>query len=666
MSPVQRPVLGAVVLAVLVAASSAHAAIGDNVLVSRADGLNGAKGNTANGSGSPSLSETGRYVAFLSNFPFDLIADSASPVSSDIYFRDVQAGTTQLVDRATGATGAKAVAGYFPAISGDGRKVVFTSPTPLDPAVSGTSNNHAYLRDIDAQTTEVVDRATGASGAVGNVSAYDPHVSGTGRYVCFSSAANNLDPAATNGQLQTFVRDRQTATTTVVSRATGAGAVGNGVSGSCSISTDGRYVAFTSQSSNLSPDDGDTTPDSYVRDTQTNTTILASRADGASAKANGAASVQALSADGRHVLMYAFAANFGPNGLYVRDLDAGTTTLASRGPGDGVADSGSISGWTISGNGRYVAWRTTAQNLLPDDTDLIADVYWRDVRDKVTKLVSRAAGDSGVKGNHNSEAPSLSGDGAFVAFGTSADNLIPEDHDVYADIIEREVAPPSAPVAPVIPVTPVADTPVLTTPTGPTTSAVTLPPVTVAPKPAGPLELICSGRQLTILDIVPSGKELRVAGIARTELAGRTVTVMRGRQQLGSGTVRSDGRFAVTATKPSGTGHVRIFAMIGKAESQPLSIERRFVILGRKVKGTKLQLSMRFDGPVRGGKVQLVRRVSCKETQKVQSVTVGRKGTFTLSVPLPAAEQGLVFYRVLAPLQHAASYTLPIAVSATG
>jgi hypothetical protein len=187
----------------------------------------------------------------------------------------------------------------------------------------------------------------------------------------------------------------------LVSRASGAsGAKGNGLSKVIGISGDGRFVAFSSLATNLSPDDGDATYDSYVRDLQTGTTTLVCRASGADgAKGNGASADGAVSADGRFVAFESGATNLDPDDgdaifdAYVRDLQTNTATLASRASGAGGAK-GNGNSWrpAISADGRFVAFRSGATNLSPDDGDATEDVFVRDLQANTTTLVSRATG----------------------------------------------------------------------------------------------------------------------------------------------------------------------------------------------------------------------------------------------------------------------------------
>ena len=185
---------------------------------------------------------------------------------------------------------------------------------------------------------DLVSRASGAAGAKGSFGSSAAGISGDGRVVSFSSGASNFVPEDRDGFGDVYARDLQTDTTTLVSRASGVtGANSNGPSYGMSLSADGRFVAFQSLASNLSADDGDATSDVYVRDLQTNTTTLVSRASGASGvKGNGGSSGASLSADGRLVAFHSVASNLSADDhdasfdVFVRDLQTGTTTLVSR------------------------------------------------------------------------------------------------------------------------------------------------------------------------------------------------------------------------------------------------------------------------------------------------------------------------------------------------
>ncbi|HSI81878.1 MAG TPA: hypothetical protein VK919_14640, partial [Solirubrobacterales bacterium] len=296
--------------------------------------------------------------------------------------------------------------------------------------------------------TLLVSRASGPAGATGNQDSEDPASSANGRFIAFESLATNLSPADGDALYDIYVRDLRTNTTTLVSRASGAGgAKGNGESENPSISADGRYVAFESESTNLHPADGDAVDDVYVRDLQTNTTTLVSRASRAGgAKGDAPSGDPDISANGRIVAFDSRATNFHPldgdatSDVYVRNLRADTTRLVSRASGRGGAKGDDVStDATISADARVVAFHSEATNLHPADGDGIRDAYARNLKTNATVLVSRASGAGGAKGNGPSNEPKISGLGRHVAFESDATNLHPADDDSTRDVYVRDL-----------------------------------------------------------------------------------------------------------------------------------------------------------------------------------------------------------------------------------
>src|SRR4051794_36626829 len=163
----------------------------------------------------------------------------------------------------------------------------------------------------------------------------------------------------------------------LVSRAGGAeGATGNDGSTAAALAAGGRFVAFSSNATNLHPDDADAVSDVFVRDLQAGTLVLASRGSGiAGAKGDGSSGVPSISSDGRFVAFASNATNLvtedadGTSDIVVRDLQTNTTTLVSRASGAGVKSNADSFTPAISANGRFVAFASNASNLSPDDTD---------------------------------------------------------------------------------------------------------------------------------------------------------------------------------------------------------------------------------------------------------------------------------------------------------
>ena len=429
------------------AAAPAFAVEGETELISRASGAAGVKQN-ADGFIS-SLSPAGRMVGFSSSATNLDPADG--DVLFDVYARDRIANTTTLVSRATGAAGSKANGDSFSfSASGDGRKVVFESAaTNLDPADADTGSD-IYLRDLNANTTTLVSRASGAAGAKANGRSIFASISADGRYVLFSSEATNLAADDADPGFDVYVRDLVANTTTLVSRASGGAKANDAVTSSVvgAISPDGRYVAFGGSATNLDPADPDEDADAYIRDVVANTTTLVSRASGSGgAKSNSDSFGPSLSTDGSALTFQSLATNLDPADLdstrdiFIRDLGGSSTRLVSRASGAaGVKGNMDSVAAAAADQGRYVAFSSESTNLDPDDTDVLRDIFIRDMVRNLTTLVSRASGPDGAKGNAEAENDVLiTADGRFVGFDSPATNLNPDDVDALGDVYVRDV-----------------------------------------------------------------------------------------------------------------------------------------------------------------------------------------------------------------------------------
>ena len=393
------------------------------------------------------LSDDGRILVWTS-LSTNLTPDP--PTGAGVFARDLETGFTELISRASGVAGARANQGSAdPVVSSDGRYVAFTTGgSNFDPADTVAGSADVYIRDRQTSTTTLVSRASGAVGAVGNNYSNPVSISDDGRYVAFFSGASNLDPADTDTNDDIYVRDLQSQTTTLVSRASGAAGVNaNGGCFRASMSDNARYVMFACVATNLTPDDTDAAIDVFVRDLQANTTVLVGRASGPTgAKPSSGADMGSLSGDGRFAAFHTPASlvpDDTDNGwdVYVRDLQTSTTLLVSRASGatGAVADGITINP-SISDDGRHVSFMATSTNLSPDDTDANQDAYVRDTQVDFTTLISRRSGVAGAKqNNHIGQQVPLSGDGRYAAFYTSATNLDPVDTDAVTDVYVRDM-----------------------------------------------------------------------------------------------------------------------------------------------------------------------------------------------------------------------------------
>jgi Tol biopolymer transport system component len=441
LAPLLHVALGALLLAThpAVAQTTARISISSN----------GTEGNNNSGIYGLSMSTDGRYVAYTSGA--DNLVPGDTNGKEDVFVRDTATGTTNRVSVATDGTQGNGASGE-PSISPDGRYVAFNSGASN--LVPGDTNGKGdvFVRDTVAGTTMRVSLA--ADGTQGNEYSTDPSISADGRYVAFYSAAFNLVPGDSNGYEDVFVRDTVMGTTKRISVATN-GTQGNSYSYGPSISADGRYVAFYSYAYNLVP--GDTNgeynltygSDVFVRDMVAATTTRVSVASNETEGTFGSTS-PSISADGRYVAFTSLSDNLVPGDtsfhwdIFVRDTVTTTTRRVSVASGgtDGNADSLDPS---ISANGRYVAFYSNASNLVPGDTNGKEDVF---VWDTVANITTRVSVDSdGAQGNADSHPICISADGRYVAFTSDASNLVTGDTNERSDVFLRGPLSSIAPVS---------------------------------------------------------------------------------------------------------------------------------------------------------------------------------------------------------------------------
>ncbi len=312
-----------------------------------------------------------------------------------------------------------------PGISLDGSVVGFVSnATNLVPNdTNGVEDIFVHERMTDR--TERVSVST--EGVEGNEFSdrFPPSLDASGRFVAFESLATNLVPGDTNATADIFLRDRRRRTTVRVSVGTN-GNEGNGFSIAPALSNDARYVAFVSSATNLVPGDTNGFVDAFVRDRRAGTTSRVSLATGG-AQSNGDVTLSpALSDDGRFIAFASRATNLTPQGapgLFVRDRRAGTIALASASSAGVAGNAGGVAGGiAMSRDGRFLAFDSASTNLVSNDTNGTPDVFVRDLVRGRTERVSVSS--SGSQGNGSSGLPSISADGRFVAFGSSSTNLV--------------------------------------------------------------------------------------------------------------------------------------------------------------------------------------------------------------------------------------------------
>lgn len=375
------------------------------------------------------ISADGRFVAFDSEAD-NLVTGDVNGFG-DVFLRDLQLGTTVLVSTTTGGAQANGGSGS-PVVSADGRYVAFESGA-TNLAATADTNGFTDVYVKDTQTGAVTRASLSSTGAEPNNETAVLSISGDGRYVVFDSDADNLVPNDTNGARDIFVRDTQANTTIGVS----VGGNSGGFDGS--ISLDGNFVVFNSGSTNFVPDDTNGRADVFVYSMLTGGIARAS-VSSSGVEGNNASLEPSISGDGRYVTFSSASTNFTAldtyyyNHLYIRDMQAGTTMLASV--KDGFVMVGESDASEISSDGRYVVYSF-------DDKGDGMPTRWLYLYDRVTALHTMVVSTGTSNYEWNPLLPSISGDGRFITFASSSPNFTPGDTNDARDVFLKDLlAPP--------------------------------------------------------------------------------------------------------------------------------------------------------------------------------------------------------------------------------
>lgn len=385
------------------------------------------------GSESSLLSHTGRYAVFASKSSKVVAGDDNKFM--DVFIKDRKTKTNELVSVSSDGVQGNSTS-YPTALSGDGRFVVFTSEAStfaspdVDPG--GEESLDVFIRDRLLGTTERVSVGSDKTAAMGPSFAGD--LSDDGRFVVFESGAANLVPNDDNFGYDIFVRDRELGTTEVASVRSN-GELAESSSAAPSISADGRYVAFES-GAELAKGDSNRAWDSFVHDRESGKTKRISVTSEGKQSPYGGVDPD-LSADGRMVLFYAESKlspsdtnNRGDAYLYV--MKSGAVRRISRRCKDDCYPT------SISATGRYLVYASTSPSIVPNDTNGDNDYFLFDrkerdlVRVNVSSRGRQARGEKGFW-----IGADVSGDGRFVAFDSSATNLVGNDTNNAYDTFLR-------------------------------------------------------------------------------------------------------------------------------------------------------------------------------------------------------------------------------------
>jgi Tol biopolymer transport system component len=378
-----------------------------------------------NSFGPAAISSNGRYIAFES-FASNLVRHDTNG-TGDIFVRDRVSGKTTRVSISSAERQGKA-GSFDPAISEDGRFVAFASDA--NNLVPGDTKDQTDVFVRDRKKGKTVRVSVATDGTEADAQSYAPAMSADGRYIVFYSEATNLVPNDSNGSGDVFLRDRVAHTTTIMS-VDSSGNYGDSGGSEPDISADGRIIAFTSQSVNLVGGDGNSTADIFVHNRVSGKTSRAS-VDSDENEAHGQCDRPALSADGRFVAFESFANDLDPSDanpvddVFVRDRQKGTTRIASVSSSE-AAGNGLNRAADISATGRFVVFMSDSTTFVGADTKPGRDIYMRDRELGKTRLLSVKT--NGTKGNGASIFPVISADGRWVAFASLATNLVKPDRN---------------------------------------------------------------------------------------------------------------------------------------------------------------------------------------------------------------------------------------------
>lgn len=319
----------------------------------------------------------------------------------------------------------------IPQVSGDGRWVAFESDATTHVEGDENGQRDVFVRDLWNGTTELL--SVTASGEQGNLSSSRPALSHDGSIAVFRSKATNFDSSGAAINEDIFRLDRATGGILRVS----IGSNGEVADANCfwpRVSADGDVITFHSGSTTLVPGDSNGGwSDIFVRDLTTGETEIVSRST-AGQQGSGNSQYASLSPDGRWVVFESTAALDAADvnssfDVYLHDRDSDVTSLVSRSTGGAAGDGNSMRG-SVSADGRFVAFLSSATNLgCPHGTT--DNLYLRDLATQETRCISPSPG---------GQDPRISACGRWVTFSSNW-NLVPEDtnskDDVYVHDLQR-------------------------------------------------------------------------------------------------------------------------------------------------------------------------------------------------------------------------------------
>ncbi len=394
--------------------------------------LDSAGGEASGGdSTGAAISRDGMRLAFKSDATNLVAGDSNA--TADLFVKQF-AGPIVRVNVATGGAQSTAASAFPPALANGGVTVFSSSATDL---VASDTNNciDAFIHDPVGVVTRRVNETTTALPRGADGSSFAPSLSADGRYVAFTSTARNLDPLLCEKGFEVYRYDRQTGATKRVGTGPG-GTCGSEVA-QPSLSDDGRFIAYQANTEGIDIYARDLTNDADVLVSVRDGTTSLPGGDSIQAAASGNLTLTsgfvAFQSDASDIVS---GDGNGVRDVFVRDMSSQSVARVSVATGGAESNAPVDDRPAISNDGRWVAFNSQATSLVTGDTNAQGDVF---LHDRLTSSTTRVSVRSdGTQGNGDSATPSLSADGRYIAFVSAADNLVPDDGNGQRDIFVHD------------------------------------------------------------------------------------------------------------------------------------------------------------------------------------------------------------------------------------
>jgi hypothetical protein len=359
----------------------------------------------------------------ISALDLALLAD----VTTAVTFRDIDKASLSMAG--TEANGASGNA----SISSDGRFIAFQSSA--SDLVTGDTNGASDIFVYDRVHNTTQRFSVGAGGTQSNGVSADPSIDQTGMFVAFDSTATNLVTGDMAGWQEVFVTSG--ANTVRVSMGRNAQGVNNAEPDwpsfhpvITSTSSVNYLVAYVSQAGNLVANDSRSDGKIFLYNSATHTITKIS--NGIGGQVNGASDFPSISANGGIIAFESVASNLVANDTNVKDIFFYNGSTLKRIDRAGIQPDGASSNASVSADGNFIAFQSTASNLVLDDTNGFSDIFVYDRPNNKIERVSLTS--SGLQADNDSFAPSISSDGRFVTFSSRAQNLVPGSSSNATDV----------------------------------------------------------------------------------------------------------------------------------------------------------------------------------------------------------------------------------------